>query len=57
MRGSSCLGDNLHDPFPDESVITHSAPVEDLTVTVPVGGAPRNLGETLTDRRSACSCP
>ena len=53
----SFLGDSLHDPLPDESLITHNVVVESFTVTVSVGVEPANSGETVTDRCRTCSCP
>jgi hypothetical protein len=44
----------MHDPLPPDSFMRQDVP---LMVTVPVGMVPENCGETLTERRSLCSCP
>ena len=45
----SLLEDSLHDPLPDDSVMTHSAVTDSLIVTLPAGAVPECCGETVTD--------
>jgi len=44
-------------PLPDGSVIVHNVVPDSLMVTLPLGVEPEYCGETVTDRRSTCSCP
>ena len=48
------VAESVHEPVPDDKVITHKVFLDSVTVTVPVG-VPANSGETETDKRSARS--
>jgi hypothetical protein len=51
------VADNVHEPVAPDKVIAHSVESDSLTVTVPAGVGPANLGETLTERLWAPSSP
>ena len=57
MPTASFSADNVHDPLPDFSVITHSVVVDCFTVTVPVAVVPEYCGETVTEKCSTPSSP
>ena len=57
MPASSWVADSVHEPLPDDSVVTHSVVLDSFTVTVPVGVEPEYCGETVTDTFSTCSSP
>jgi hypothetical protein len=45
----------VHEPLPEDSLITHSVVVDFFTETDPVGVAPVYRGETVTEKRCSCS--